>query len=63
MSSDRKVQYPMAHLGHAFGGGLLLVLTGLAPAQNRGVYPLGTGATSSGVTPEPSCTYVNQLLI
>jgi hypothetical protein len=37
----------------------VLVLTGFAPAQNRGVYPLGMDATSSGVTPEP----VNQLLI
>lgn len=32
-------------------------------AQNRGVYPLGMSATSSGVTPEPGFTYVNQLLI
>jgi hypothetical protein len=31
-------------------------------AQNRGVYPLGMSATSSGVTPKPGFTYVNQLL-
>src|SRR4051812_20399992 len=33
-----------------------------AEAQNRGVYPLGMSATSSGVTPGPGFTYVNQLL-
>jgi len=38
-------------------------LTGHAPAQNRGVYPLGMSATGSGLTPEPGFTYVNQLLI
>jgi hypothetical protein len=41
----------------------VFVLTGHARAQNRGVYPLGMSATSSGVTPEPGFTYVNQLLI
>jgi len=33
-----------------------------AQAQNRGVYPLGMSATSSGVTPSAGFTYVNQLL-
>lgn len=33
-----------------------------APAQNRGVYPLGMSATNSGVTPGAGFTYVNQLL-
>src|SRR3954471_17188216 len=33
-----------------------------ARAQNRGVYPLGMSATSSGVTPKAGVTYVNQLL-
>lgn len=33
-----------------------------APAQNRGVYPLGMGATNSGITPGPGFTYANQLL-
>lgn len=32
-------------------------------AQNRGVYPLGMSATSSGITPRPGFTYSNQLLI
>jgi hypothetical protein len=41
----------------------LLLLTGQARAQNRGVYPLGMSATNSGVTPQPGFTYVNQLLI
>ena len=31
-------------------------------AQNRGVYPLGMSATSSGITPEPGFTYANQFL-
>lgn len=30
--------------------------------QNRGVYPLGMSATSSGITPEPGFTYANQFL-
>ncbi len=34
----------------------------IALAQNRGVYPLGMSATSSGVTPESGFTYSNQLL-
>jgi hypothetical protein len=38
------------------------MLTTRAPAQNRGVYPLGMSATNSGVTPGPGFTYVNQLL-
>jgi hypothetical protein len=33
-----------------------------APAQNRGVYPLGMSATNSGITPGAGFTYVNQLL-
>src|SRR4030095_434488 len=41
----------------------LLLLTGQARAQNRGVYPLGMSPTNSGVTPQPGFTYVNQLLI
>ena len=39
------------------------VLVGQMEAQNRGVYPLGMSATSSGVTPDPGFTYSNQLLI
>jgi hypothetical protein len=31
-------------------------------AQNRGVYPLGMSATSSGITPDPGFTYANQFL-
>lgn len=31
-------------------------------AQSRGVYPVGTSATNSGVTPKPGFTYSNQLL-
>src|SRR4051812_27654610 len=38
------------------------ILTVQAQAQNRGVYPLGMSATSSGLTPAPGFTYVNQLL-
>ena len=40
------------------------LLTGAASAdaQNRGVYPLGMTATSSGVTPASGFTYANQLL-
>jgi hypothetical protein len=33
-----------------------------APAQNRGVYPLGLSALNSGVTPQPGFSYSNQLL-
>ena len=33
-----------------------------APAQSRGVYPLGMTAVGSGVTPDPGFTYANQLL-
>ena len=40
----------------------LLAIATSAPAQNRGVYPLGMSATNSGVTPAPGFTYVNQLL-
>lgn len=40
-----------------------LIFAGHTNAQNRGVYPLGMSATSSGVTPAPGFTYVNQLLI
>ena len=40
----------------------VLVVTIRAQAQNRGVYPLGSSATNSGVTPKPNFTYVNQLL-
>src|SRR5512146_328027 len=40
----------------------VLALTSGAPAQSRGVYPLGMTATNSGVTPEPGFTYSNQLL-
>jgi hypothetical protein len=32
-------------------------------AQNRGVYPLGMSAISSGVTPESTFTYSNQFLL
>lgn len=32
-------------------------------AQVRGVYPTGTSATNSGVTPEPGFTYVNLFLL
>ena len=39
-----------------------LMLAMPAPAQNRGVYPLGMSATNSGVTPEPGVSYANQLL-
>lgn len=34
----------------------------VAPAQVRGVYPLGMNATNSGVTPESGFTYSNALL-
>ena len=34
-----------------------------SPAQNRGVYPLGMSATNSGVMPESTFTYSNQLLL
>src|SRR5947209_19481250 len=40
----------------------LLAIATSAPAQNRGVYPLGMSATNSGVTPGAGFTYVNQLL-
>src|SRR4051812_39695533 len=40
----------------------LLGGTNLMRAQNRGVYPLGMSATSSGITPEPGFTYANQFL-
>jgi hypothetical protein len=40
----------------------MLMITLHAPAQNRGVYPLGMSATNSGVTPGAGFTYVNQLL-
>ncbi|HEU4837312.1 MAG TPA: transporter [Pyrinomonadaceae bacterium] len=40
-----------------------LFLVGQVRAQNRGVYPLGMSATSSGVTPDPGFSYSNQLLI
>jgi len=40
----------------------LLGGTNLMQAQNRGVYPLGMSATSSGITPEPGFTYANQFL-
>lgn len=33
-----------------------------APAQVRGVYPLGMSATNSGVTPDSGFSYVNQFL-
>jgi hypothetical protein len=33
-----------------------------AHAQVRGVYPLGSSATNSGVTPQPGFTYANQFL-
>jgi hypothetical protein len=33
-----------------------------APAQNRGVYPLGMSAINSGITPAAGFTYSNQLL-
>jgi hypothetical protein len=33
-----------------------------AQSQNRGVYPLGMSATSSGVTPESGFSYAHQLL-
>ncbi|HKU73419.1 MAG TPA: hypothetical protein VJR02_05835, partial [Pyrinomonadaceae bacterium] len=39
------------------------VFVGQVGAQNRGVYPLGMSATSSGVTPDPGFSYSNQLLI
>ena len=32
-------------------------------AQNRGVYPLGMSAINSGVMPESTFTYSNQLLL
>ena len=53
----------MAHLVMLAVAACVLVLTGFARAQNRGVYPLGMSPTSSGVTPEPGFTYVNRLLI
>ena len=40
----------------------MLMIALHAPAQNRGVYPLGMSATNSGVTPGAGFTYVNQLL-
>jgi len=46
-----------------FAAAFFLFVAAQAHAQNRGVYPLGMSATSSGVTPEPGFTYVNQLLI
>lgn len=33
-----------------------------APAQNRGVYPLGLSAINSGVSPEPGLTYSDSFL-
>jgi hypothetical protein len=33
-----------------------------AQGQNRGVYPLGSSAVNSGVTPEPGLTYSNSFL-
>jgi hypothetical protein len=53
--------------GHQTRLGVLVTICVLAmamraPAQNRGVYPLGMTATNSGVTPAPGFTYVNQLL-
>ncbi len=41
---------------------IVLLISGSAAAQNRGVYPLGMSATNSGVTPEAGFSYVNQLL-
>jgi hypothetical protein len=41
---------------------LLLVSPLPAPAQSRGVYPLGMSSTNSGITPAPGFTYSNQLL-
>ena len=40
----------------------MFVVAGHVTAQNRGAYPLGMSATSSGVTAAPGFTYVNQLL-
>jgi hypothetical protein len=42
---------------------LCLLYASNAPAQVRGVYPLGMTATNSGVTPASGFTYSNQLLI
>ena len=39
-----------------------LLAYGSVQAQNRGVYPLGMSATSSGVMPAPGFTYSNQFL-
>jgi hypothetical protein len=53
---------------HNFDSWLLLTLfwllggTNLMHSQNRGVYPLGMSATSSGITPKPGITYANQFL-
>jgi hypothetical protein len=50
-------------------GGVLPVLTAAymwmaipSHAQNRGVYPLGMSALSSGVMPDSTLTYSNQFL-
>ena len=42
---------------------LLLVSPFSAPAQSRGVYPLGMSSTNSGITPSPGFSYSNQLLL
>lgn len=41
---------------------LSLTLSCSAPAQSRGVYPLGMSSTNSGITPPPGFTYSNQLI-
>ena len=40
-----------------------LLITPAAPAQVRGVYPLGVSATNSGVTPPPGFSYSNLFLL
>jgi hypothetical protein len=53
---------PRFHLVTVFFAVSVLLLARVAPAQNRGVYPLGMSATNSGVTPDAGFSYVNQLL-